>query len=213
MDRKIIERISYIDNAPETLEDNRVFDVIKMSIDNTPITDNGCRNLVIAMEEIAELQVELVNALTKKADRFGLIEEFTDFGISLRLVCEICKIDYDKIDIYLEKLVDDFNRSNKLSLYELICKTIKDLGELQKQISKVLRGKEDKTKLTDIYCITLTEIGIIMVNFGISGNELNKSLNVKINKIEEFHKEQDTIKENSSVELAELIRGYIKALK
>lgn len=211
MDRKIFEE--KFNEAPETLEDNRVFDVIKMSIDNTPITDNGCKNLIVAMEEIAELQVELVSALTKKADRFGLIEEFTDFGISLRWVCEICKLDDDKIDVYLETLVDNFIRSNKLSLSELICKAIKDLAELQKQISKVLRGKGDKTKLTDMYCISLTEIGIIMTNFGITRNELNKALNVKIDKIEAFHKEQDAIKGNNNVELAELMREYIKALK
>lgn len=211
MDRKIFEE--KFNEAPETLEDNRVFDVIKMSIDNTPITDNGCKNLIVAMEEIAELQVELVSALTKKADRFGLIEEFTDFGIALRWVCEICKLDDDKIDAYLETLVDNFIKSNKLSLSELICKAIKDLAELQKQISKVLRGKMDETKLTDLYCIALTEIGIIMTNFGITRDELNKALNVKIDKIEAFHKEQDAIKENNSVELAELMREYIKALK
>ena len=62
--------------------------------------------------------------------------------------------------------------------------TMEELSELQKEISKELRGKGDYLnilqELADVYIC----MGYIQEICGISDSELNKAINVKINRLE-----------------------------
>lgn len=58
---------------------------------------NGSANLVIAMEECAELQQEISKYLRGKGDKLGLIEEIADVMLAMEWVKDICGIDDEEL--------------------------------------------------------------------------------------------------------------------
>ena len=57
----------------------------------------GTRNLVIAMEEIAELQTELFKFFIGEGDHLSLIEETADVYLAFGWIKNICKISNEEV--------------------------------------------------------------------------------------------------------------------
>lgn len=78
------------------------------------IGKEGTRNLVIVMEELAELQQQISKYLRGKEDRLGLIEEVADVIMGLDYVKIICNISDEEVNkamnVKLQRLeqIEDF---------------------------------------------------------------------------------------------------------
>lgn len=73
--------------------------VIRASIDSN-MSDGqprGSHNLIIVMEELAELSQEVAKKLRGKEDRTGLLEELADVALGVFYLQEICNIDDDEL--------------------------------------------------------------------------------------------------------------------
>lgn len=71
-----------------------IMDVIKQAVDSGPHDDSprGRQNLIIAMEELAELSKEISKELRGKGDLHHILEELADVQLSIYYVQEICGI-------------------------------------------------------------------------------------------------------------------------
>lgn len=75
-------------------------EVIKKSIDSVPEINGikGGYNLIIASQELAELNCEITDALRDKLDRYNLLQEMADVYIVLEYIKDI--FDISEIDMY-----------------------------------------------------------------------------------------------------------------
>lgn len=78
---------------------------------------DGCYNLVIVMEELAELSQAISKVLRGKEDRTNLIEELADVSICIEYIKSICDINQDELDraisVKAKRLQEKFNTSNQ----------------------------------------------------------------------------------------------------
>lgn len=78
---------------------------------------DGCYNLVIVMEELAELSQAISKVLRGKEDRTNLIEELADVSICIEYIKSICDIKQDTLDraisVKAKRLQEKFNTSNQ----------------------------------------------------------------------------------------------------
>lgn len=81
---------------------------------------DGCYNLVIVMEELAELSQAISKVLRGKGDRTNLIEELADVSICIEYIKSICDIKQDTLDraisIKAKRLQEKINTSNQDSV-------------------------------------------------------------------------------------------------
>lgn len=66
--------------------------MINFCYDKDPHNSRGHTNLIIAMEELAELQQEISKGIRGKLDRNGLLEEIVDVEHALMVLKEVYKI-------------------------------------------------------------------------------------------------------------------------
>lgn len=93
------ELIQKMLNASESLDKRQMKRTIRSSIeldDNSDIP-NVTTNLVIAIEELSELQKELTKYIRGRRDELGLAEEMADVIIMLVYISEICGIPFDEV--------------------------------------------------------------------------------------------------------------------
>lgn len=95
MDRKAFEEA--YNGAYNKIVDHYMKSVIETSIDNSSIDMNGCKNLVIAMEELAELSQQISKIIRGKGDKMGLLEEYADVLIVLEWIKKIANLKDDEI--------------------------------------------------------------------------------------------------------------------
>lgn len=104
--------IEKMKDASSTINSNYCTDVIRGSLRNMQEEQNqkGAMNIIIIMEELAELQQELSKALRGKGDRMSLIEELADTYLGVKYTQEI----FDISDETLAKAVNvKLNRQNE----------------------------------------------------------------------------------------------------
>lgn len=104
-------------HASEDVNMKYMSDIVNRARKSLPANTvaNGSANLVIAMEECAELQQEISKYLRGKGDKNGLIEEMADVMLSMEWVKIICDIDDEelkkamnvKLERMSKKLEDD----------------------------------------------------------------------------------------------------------
>lgn len=80
--------------ASEVVNKKELVDILNESIDASlkkePHNPRGHRNLIIAMEELSELQKEVSKELRGKGDSVAILEEIADVYIVLTYIKEIC---------------------------------------------------------------------------------------------------------------------------
>lgn len=104
--------IEKMKDASSTINSSYCTDVIRGSLRNIKEEQNqkGAMNIIIIMEELAELQQELSKALRGKGNRMSLIEELADTYLSVKYTQEI----FDVSDETLAKAVNvKLNRQNE----------------------------------------------------------------------------------------------------
>lgn len=84
-----------LDDVSGDIDKEWVNKIIKDSIDANLRDGNprGHRNLIIVMEELAELGQEIAKVLREKEDVLSLLEELADVQLEIYYVQEICGID------------------------------------------------------------------------------------------------------------------------
>ena len=77
----------------EPLEKEDIMDIIHRSVSQADsINPRGHRNLIIVMEELAELAQEVSKNLRGRANYYDLLEEMADNQLSLYYLQDICGI-------------------------------------------------------------------------------------------------------------------------
>jgi hypothetical protein len=102
MDRK--KFIDEYKNASIYIDDQRKSQILKESIQSNLKDGNpaGHKNLIIVMEELAELTKEVSKELRGKGDRIGILEEMADVQIGIYYLQEIL----DMYEYQLNKAVN-----------------------------------------------------------------------------------------------------------
>ncbi len=111
--------ISQLNTTDKNIDINWVLDVTNKSV-NSNLSDGnprGYRNLIIVMEELAELSKEISKELRGKGDYYNILEELADVQLSIYYVQEVCKIDNDELhkamNIKMKRLENVLNDKGK----------------------------------------------------------------------------------------------------
>ena len=168
--RKLYEKASIIvDGNRKTKEEIR-------TLDTTPVyIGHGTRNLIIVMEELAELQEQLALQSVGSGERLCLIEETADVYMAMDYVRMICNI--TELEIQEQIIPTDW--------FSISTYLIRILARLQQKLSKYLRGKIDGTELAKEVSDVLVAVEMIKRQYHISDEEINKAVNVKLQRLEE----------------------------
>lgn len=110
MDR---EKFIYnLEKESTDINEKRLIDLVQRSIDSNLSDGNprGHRNLIIVMEELAELSQALAKELRGKGDCINLLEELADVQLGVYYIQEICKVSNEDLhkamNAKLERLED-----------------------------------------------------------------------------------------------------------
>lgn len=100
MNKKIFLDAMGNNNYDNILDDNKIKEIIKKSIDNNneDNDERGHRNLIIVMEELAELSQQIAKQLRDKGDYYAILEELADVYLGIYYVQDI--IDIKDSDLY-----------------------------------------------------------------------------------------------------------------
>lgn len=105
MKREVFEE-KYSKASATVLNDEKLECELK-TMDPNPIwVGNGTRNLIIVMEELAELQQEISKYLRGKSDHLALVEECADVIMGLDYVKHICNITDEEINKAINVKID-----------------------------------------------------------------------------------------------------------
>lgn len=105
MDRKLFEE--KYNKASSFIENDKKFEYELRTMDDKPLDiGTGTRNLVIVMEELAELQQQLSKFLRGKGDHIGLVEECADVIMGMDYVKHICNITDEEINKAINVKID-----------------------------------------------------------------------------------------------------------
>lgn len=111
--------ITQLSTANKNVDKNWIFSVLKDSVESNLKDGNprGHRNLIIVMEELAELSKEVSKELRGKGDHTNILEELADVQLGIYYVQEICKINDDELhkamNIKMKRLEEVLNDKGK----------------------------------------------------------------------------------------------------
>lgn len=166
------------ETADSHIDSDRMMKIVRDSYGIIENNFNGIRNLIIAMEELSELNLELAKYMSSQRDvvPIPLIEEFADALLSINYIYDICGQPIDKID---------FNSTVYLDRNSVLNKVIISNSLLQKEISKFLRDKSSEYKLCLIAFVTKSTIENAVACLDIKEEQINKAINVKLDRQEQ----------------------------
>lgn len=101
--------ITALNKASCQLDKRRFRNLIKRSVDSCPDEDiRGKHNLIIVMEELAELTQQVSKTARGKRDKIGVLEEMADVSLALAYLQDICGITtlelYQAMNVKLDRL-------------------------------------------------------------------------------------------------------------
>lgn len=135
--------------------------------------------LVIAMEELSELQQELIGAMVGKPNRMGLLEEITDVTLVLDWIEILCNLEDEEILEAISYRSEQFSNSKGITVLTIV----KNLAELQQEISKVIREKGRRLALIFRIADVSLSLDWLKTKSEFTDEEINKALNVKIDRL------------------------------
>lgn len=91
--------LKLLEVAPNTVNQKEMTDIIKESYlpVSEKLKEDGVMNLVIVMEEFAEIIQEVSKYIRGKGDRLHLLEELADSYLSIKYIQEVCGISDDEL--------------------------------------------------------------------------------------------------------------------
>ena len=98
MNREVF--IEQLETTGSAVDMKWIFDVLKKSVESNFYDGNprGHRNLIIVMEELAELSKEISKELRGKGDNINILEELADVQLGIYYVQEICGITNEELN-------------------------------------------------------------------------------------------------------------------
>ena len=111
--------IEQLDTTESTVDMRWIFNVLKKSVESNFYDGNprGHRNLIIVMEELAELSKEISKELRGKGDNINILEELADVQLGIYYVQEICGITNEELNkamnIKMRRLEDVLKANGK----------------------------------------------------------------------------------------------------
>ena len=115
------EFIQKLSKANPELDLESVINVLNKTIDSSLSDGNprGHKNMIICMEELAELAQQISKVLRKKKDSVHLLEELADTQISVYYIQQICNIsneDLNKaINVKISRLNDELDNNGNVA--------------------------------------------------------------------------------------------------
>lgn len=113
MDRE--KFLDMLNNADETIDKNYCNNVVNKSLSSIPDANNttGTLNLLIVMEELAELQQELSKYIRGRDSYAGVIEELADVYLGIKYVQNILGISDELLNKAINVKLDRQANRNK----------------------------------------------------------------------------------------------------
>lgn len=211
MDKKIF--LERMEKASDIVDDARKDRLIKTHIQhsvNFYEAKYGDVNLVVAMEELAEL-IEVItdivntpcestiNAFTVMSQhKFHLLEEMADVRNSMRYVEIIFDIPETIEEYDMQRAANQYKRVSDKTLYFTV---IADCSKLQMKISKAIRSGEkcgtDIVNLVEavLYDLDLLEKEVLSYLFKDESDKynINRAMNAKLDRLEGRIKEEESL--------------------
>ena len=116
MDRK--EFIKSMGKASENFDKDTALQIIKNSFGKIQHNEDGAVNLVIVMEELAELQQQLSKHIRGKEDFECLVEELGDVMLGVYYVQEICGISDEMLHKAMNVKLDRQDKRNEMHVLQ-----------------------------------------------------------------------------------------------
>lgn len=171
MDKKTFEK--ELKKQPKTVDMKYMDEVIDKSLSNITHNYPGLKNAIIVMEECGELIQEIMNYENGKNNRSDLLQELADVELGIYWLMKIFKISEEELE----------NTSRSKGPYTHVeIMTTKVLGRFVQEISKAIRDKNDHNELLQSMVDTRYAIRRYMKRYDIKKEELNKAMNVKLNR-------------------------------
>ena len=99
--------------ASPSLNEEEIMNILRRSISSSlkeePHNPRGHRNLIIANEELSELQKEVSKELRGKGDSTAILEELADVSLAMRYIKEVCGISDDALNKAINVKKDRLN--------------------------------------------------------------------------------------------------------
>lgn len=115
------EFLEKFEEASEVLDIDDVRDSLTKSVELSSESDSeyprGHRNLIIAIEELSELQKELTKELRGKGDITAILEEVADVQIVLEQVKVVCRLKDVDVNRAINLKIDRLNNVIKKEGY------------------------------------------------------------------------------------------------
>jgi hypothetical protein len=120
MDRK--KFIDEYENASIYIDDQRKSKILKESIQSNLKDGNptGHKNLIIVMEELAELTKEVSKELRGKGDHIGILEEMADVQIGIYYLQEILDMYEYQLNKAVNVKLDRLEKTAKKNMRESV---------------------------------------------------------------------------------------------
>lgn len=108
MNKKLFLEAMGSNNYSNKINENKIKEIIKKSIDNKDNNERGYRNLIIVMEELAELSQQVSKQLRGKGNYYNILEELADVYLCIYYIKDIVGIKdndlYKAVNIKADRL-------------------------------------------------------------------------------------------------------------
>ena len=126
-------------------------------------SDKGSLNLVISMEEMAELQESMLFLMQhERSYSLNVIEELADVIIAFHTIMYLANISRNDIDVYKEQNKDLLNVTTDMSIDDEFYFYLRHLSALQIEAASMLRGLCDKDKIIHIIATLESQQDIVL---------------------------------------------------
>lgn len=171
---KSFEFLEKFNEASEEVDGQRLHQIIeKCFSDKSIYVGKGSLNLLVCIEEIAELIEQLSLARVGNGTEHDLVQEFADVLIGLEVLKQYTGAT-DMTGVFSFKGYYDYKS------------VIMELVRCQQQITKVLRGRLLPSELKQTICTMYSVTDWILEVLGLSAEKVNKAVNVKLDRLSQL---------------------------
>ena len=173
-DMKSFEFLEKFNEASKEVDGQRLHQIVEQCFSDKHIyVGKGSLNLLVCIEEIAELVEQLSLARVGSGTEHDLVQEIADVLICLELLKQYTGTT-DMTGIFSFKGYYDYTSA----IRNLVC--------CQQQITKVLRGILPANELKQTICTMYSVVDWMLGFFKLSAEKVNKAVNVKLDRLSQL---------------------------
>lgn len=180
MNRNVFKNVlGHLHEYPDKIPDQeQLYQMLKNSItvlDKRPLQQySGSHNIIIVIEELAELTFELLQPDNNKLN-YGILEEFADVTLGMDYLIEIFDLDENYI---IDEALKEQTEYNDLVLLKHKC--IICLSKLIQLLTKSLRKEPDTDAITQTIIQGITYLHALKTLYHISDETLQAACGIKM---------------------------------